>query len=169
MYEASLRMPFLVRWPGVIKPGTVQEAMAINLDFAPTFMDMAGLPVPADMQGRSLLPLLQRRAPGGLADELCTTATTTTRATTTRAPITASAPTDAQADLLLEEGPVGVYDLVKDPHELHNLYNDPAQATVAALKRDLWRLKKALKDEDRFANELPQDSSYVQAPPLKKR
>src|SRR5204862_1574018 len=59
MYEPSLRMPFLVRWPAVIKPGSRQDAITINPDFAPTFMALAGLPVPADMQGRSLVPLLK--------------------------------------------------------------------------------------------------------------
>ena len=56
-------MPFLVRWPAGIKPGTQSDAMALNVDFAPTFLDAAGIPVPADMQGRSLLPVLRGRTP----------------------------------------------------------------------------------------------------------
>ena len=44
MYEESLKMPFLVRWPGRIKPGSTQSAMALNVDFAPTFLEIAGLP-----------------------------------------------------------------------------------------------------------------------------
>jgi len=63
MYEPSVKMPFLVRWPGVVKPGAVQNALAINPDFAPTFMDIAGLSKPADMQGRSLTPLLRGQHP----------------------------------------------------------------------------------------------------------
>ena len=58
IYEESLRTPCLVRWPGVSKPGTATTALASNLDFAPTFLDAAGLPVPKDMHGRSLRPLL---------------------------------------------------------------------------------------------------------------
>jgi len=51
-----------------------------------------------------------------------------------------------------------LFDLVKDPDELHNIYNDPAQQLVAAkLKAELYRLKKELKDDDQFANELPPD------------
>src|SRR5512139_189824 len=61
MYEESIRMPFLVRWPGVARAGSTQSAMALNVDFAPTFMEIAGLSVPADMQGRSLVPLLRGR------------------------------------------------------------------------------------------------------------
>ncbi len=55
MYEESIRMPFLVRWPASIKPGTKSDAIALNIDFAPTFLETAGLPIPAEMQGRSLL------------------------------------------------------------------------------------------------------------------
>ena len=68
MYEECLRMPFLVRWPDGIKAGGVARAMALNVDFAPTFLEAAGLPVPPDMQGRSLVPVLQRTNAGGLAD-----------------------------------------------------------------------------------------------------
>ena len=67
MYEESLRMPFLVRWPAGIKAGTRSDAMALNVDFAPTFLEAAGLPVPGDMQGRSLLPVLRGRTPRRLA------------------------------------------------------------------------------------------------------
>src|SRR5438132_13061187 len=59
MYEESLRMPFLVRWPGHIKAGSVNEQMILNVDFAPMLLDAAGLPAPRDMQGRSFLPLLR--------------------------------------------------------------------------------------------------------------
>src|SRR5205085_5858959 len=59
MYEESIRMPFLVRWPAAIKPGTRIDAMALNIDFAPTFLELAGLPASPDMQGRSLVPVLR--------------------------------------------------------------------------------------------------------------
>ena len=58
MYEESLRMPFVIRWPGKIKPGTTIDAMIQNIDYAPTFLAMAGLDARASMQGRSFLPLL---------------------------------------------------------------------------------------------------------------
>jgi len=59
MYEESLRMPFVARWPGVIKEGTTVDHMIQNIDYAPTFLDAAGIDMPADMQGESLLPLMQ--------------------------------------------------------------------------------------------------------------
>lgn len=58
MYEESLRMPLLIRYPGQIKPGTTVDALTQNLDFAETFLDFAGVQIPADMQGKSLKKLL---------------------------------------------------------------------------------------------------------------
>ena len=58
MYEESLRTPLLVRWPGVVKPGTVSKELVSNLDFAQTFLDIAGAEIPCDMQGLSLKPIL---------------------------------------------------------------------------------------------------------------
>ena len=57
MYEESFRTPLLVRWPDKIKPGTVNSNLVQNLDFAETFLDAAGVDIPDDMQGESLLPL----------------------------------------------------------------------------------------------------------------
>jgi arylsulfatase A-like enzyme len=63
IFEESLRTPLLVRWPGVVKPGGVREEIVSNLDFAETFLDAAGVSIPAEMQGRSLVPLLKGQAP----------------------------------------------------------------------------------------------------------
>ena len=59
MYEESLKMPFIIKWPGVVKAGSRSTQMIQNLDYAGTFLDIAGAPIPADMQGRSLLPILK--------------------------------------------------------------------------------------------------------------
>ena len=66
MYEESLTMPLIVSWPGVTPAGSVNDDLVSNVDFAETFLDMAGLAdrIPADMQGRSLVPLLKGRTPG---------------------------------------------------------------------------------------------------------
>ena len=70
IFEESLRTPLLVRWPGVVKPGSVNHDLVSNLDFAETFLEAAGLPVPGEMQGRSLVPLLTGQTPRRLANEL---------------------------------------------------------------------------------------------------
>jgi len=63
IFEESLRSPLLIRWPGKTKAGSVNKDMVSNLDFAETFLEAAGLPVPAEMQGRSLVPLLNGQTP----------------------------------------------------------------------------------------------------------
>ncbi len=63
MYEESYRTPLLARWPGVIKPGTRNADLVQNIDFAETFLDIAGAPIPGDMQGKSLVPLLKGSTP----------------------------------------------------------------------------------------------------------
>ena len=63
IFEESLRAPLLVRWPGVVKPGSATSSLVSNIDFAETFLDAAGLPIPAEMQGRSLVPLLKGQTP----------------------------------------------------------------------------------------------------------
>jgi arylsulfatase A-like enzyme len=59
MYEESLQMPFLIRYPDGIEAGSVSDEIATNVDFAPTFLDYAGVPVPSYMQGRSMRPILE--------------------------------------------------------------------------------------------------------------
>ena len=63
IFEESLRTPLLVRWPGVTKPGSVNNRIVSLLDFAETFLEIAGRPIPAEMQGRSLVPLLKGTTP----------------------------------------------------------------------------------------------------------
>lgn len=64
IYDESFKTPLLVRWPNVITPGSVNTQMVQNLDFAPTFLDAAGAPIPTDMQGVSLVPLLKGEIEG---------------------------------------------------------------------------------------------------------
>ncbi len=63
MYDESFKTPLLVRWPGHVKPGSVNNDIVSNVDFAQTFLDMAKAPIPADMQGRSMVPVLEGQTP----------------------------------------------------------------------------------------------------------
>ena len=65
MYEESLMMPLIVKWPGVTKPDSRSVQMVQNLDYAQTFLEMAGAEIPSNMQGRSLVPILRN----GKADD----------------------------------------------------------------------------------------------------
>jgi N-acetylglucosamine-6-sulfatase len=70
MFEESLKMPFVIRWPGKIQPGTKCDRLIQNIDYAPTFLEVAGLDVPAEVQGESLLPLFRDPAKGDWRDAI---------------------------------------------------------------------------------------------------
>jgi arylsulfatase A-like enzyme len=157
MYEETLRMPFLVRWPAVIKPGQVQEAMANNTDFAPTFLDAAGVAVPAEMQGRSLVPLWKGERPADWRRSVYYRYYHDPGHHNTRAHYGVRTETHKLIHFW-KSGQWEMYDLVKDPAEMRNRYEDPSeQKVVAELKAELFRLKKEFKDDDRFADQLPFD------------
>ena len=59
MYEESFKMPFLIKWPGKIKAGSRPRAMIQNIDYAPTFLEVAGVKIPKEVQGKSMLPMLK--------------------------------------------------------------------------------------------------------------
>ena len=156
MYEESLRTPLLVRWPGKIKPGSVSKSMALNLDFPATMLDAAGAKVPADMQGRSFLPVLMGKPPANWR-----------RSMYYRYYHPGHHNVDAHYGVRTDRYKLiffnklnqwELYDLQKDPIEMKNVYNDPAyQKTVEQLKKELYRLKKEFKDDDQFADKLPAD------------
>jgi arylsulfatase A-like enzyme len=164
MYEPSLKMPFVIRWPGVIKPGSVQDEMIINTDFAPTFMDMAGLRTPADMQGRSIVPLLRGRHPWTWRESMYYRYYHDPGDHNTAAHYGVRTLTH-KLIYYWKKDQWELYDLGRDPEEMRNIYADPAQiSTVAKLKKELVRLRKELKDHDEFANEQP--PSGVDGQPL---
>jgi arylsulfatase A-like enzyme len=156
MYEESLRMPFLIRWPSKIKPGSVNKGMILNVDFAPMMLDAAGVQVPADMQGRSFLPLLTGRTPRGWR-----TAMYYRYYHPGHHNVAAHYGIRTQRYKLIYFNKLNqweLYDLEKDPTEMRNVYSDPAyQKIVEQLKKEMNRLKKELKDEDQFADSLPKD------------
>jgi N-acetylglucosamine-6-sulfatase len=61
MFEESLKMPFIIRWPGKIKAGSRYKQLIQNIDYAPTFLAAAGIAAPADVQGKSMLPLFKEQ------------------------------------------------------------------------------------------------------------
>jgi arylsulfatase A-like enzyme len=157
MYEESLRMPFLVRWPAEIAPGTRSDAIGLNVDFAPTFLEAAGLPVPPDMQGRSLLPVLRGRTPADWRTSMYYRYYHDPGHHNTRAHYGVRTRTH-KLIYFWKKDQWELFDLVNDPLELHNLYGRPGQEELtAALKTELQRLKAAVKDQDQFADAQPPD------------
>jgi len=155
MYEPSLRMPFMARWPAATKAGSVTTAIATNCDFAPTFLDLAGVKVPPDMQGRSLVPLLRGQRPSDWRTSMYYRYYHDPGHHHTRAHY--GVRTDSHKLIYFwTKDQWECYDLVKDPEEMHNIYNDPsARPIVEKLKQELYRLKKEVEDEDQFAKEQP--------------
>ncbi len=155
MYEESLRMPLLVRWPAATRAGASSEQMALNLDFAPTFLEAAGLPVPSDMQGRSLVPLLRGKRPAAWRTSMYYRYYHDPGDHNTRAHYGVRTLTHKLIHYWKQDQ-WELFDLEKDPQELSNLYGQPGQERLAAeLKAELLRLKQQLGDDDQFANEQP--------------
>src|SRR5204863_6707978 len=123
--------PFLVRWPGVIRLGTIQDAMAINPDFAPTFLDLAGLKVPSDMQGRSLVPLFKGEKPPDWRTSMYYRYYHDPGDHNTRAHYGVRTLTH-KLICYWKTDQWELFDLVKDPDELRNIYGDPAQRELVA-------------------------------------
>jgi arylsulfatase A-like enzyme len=155
MYEESLRMPFLVRYPGKIKPGTVNDAMALNVDFAPTFLEYAGLPVPADMQGRSLVPLLSGKKPKGWRTSMYYRYYHYPQ--DHRVQPHYGVRTERYKLIYFNRiDEWELFDLKKDPHELKSVYASLTYAgTVKKLKTELVRQRQQLNDHDQFADGPP--------------
>jgi arylsulfatase A-like enzyme len=149
MYEESLRTPLLVRWPGRTASGSTCEAMTMNLDFASTFLEVAGEPVPEDMQGQSLAPLLAGETPADWRRSIYY------HYYEFPGPHSVAKHRGVRTERyklieFYELGEWELYDLQDDPEELKNIFADPAQAkNVEELKRELERLRVAFKDIDR--------------------
>jgi arylsulfatase A-like enzyme len=153
MYEESIRMPFLVRWPAAIKAGARIDAMALNVDFAPTFLDAAGLPIPGEMQGRSVLPLLRARTPPNWRNAMYYRYYHDPGDHNTRAHYGIRTRTH-KLIYFWKKDQWELFDLVNDQSELHNLYGEPGlEALTAGLKQQLAQLKRDLRDDDQLAND----------------
>ncbi len=159
MYEESLRMPFIVRYPQEIAPGTVNDDMILNVDFAPLFLDLAGVDVPAEMQGHSLRPLLNGKTPDDWRQAMYY------RYWMHKAHHNVYAHYGIRtlqhkliyyyADALGQAGTIDeryepeweLFDLAQDPHELNNVVANPHYAeTVTQLKAQLHALQAAFGD-----------------------
>ena len=140
MYEEAMRMPLLMRWPGRIAPGTRVEGLVQNIDLAPSFLSIAGAPVPAAMQGRSVVPLLDGPAPADWRRSLYYHYYDHNRHQVSR-----HAGVRTERHKLIHfytDDTWEAYDLLADPLEVHNRYGDPAFADeVAALQAEYLRLR----------------------------
>ena len=144
MYEESFRTPLIISWPGVTKKSTT-NSMVQNLDFAETILDMADLPIPSDMQGKSIAPLLKGKQKGNVHDALYYHFYENKEHKVAKH---IGVRTDRYKLIYFYENKEWeMYDLDKDKHEMHNVYNDPAYAKVQQMmKEKLKELVKQYKD-----------------------
>jgi len=147
MYEESYRTPFLIKWPGVTKPGSVNTDLVQNIDFAPSFLGIAGVSIPKDIQGLSLVPLFNGETPEDWRTSLYyhyyefPGAWHAVRrhegVSTDRYKLIRFYGNDVPNGEEWE-----FYDLKADPHEQTNAYSYPKyESEIAELKAELLRLR----------------------------
>ena len=150
MYEESLKMPLIVKWPGVAEAGSKSTQMVQNLDYASTFLDMAGANIPKDLQGQSLVPLLKGEQDGKFRDAIYYHYY--------EYPSVHMVPRHygirTERYKLMNIYQFGVweqYDLQEDPDELTNIYETADKELVAEMTQKLEDLRKHYDDNSHEA------------------
>ena len=148
MYEESLRMPLVMRYPRQIAAGQNADELVLNLDLAPTLLEFAGVPIPDDMQGRSLRPLVDGSRTPEWRDAIYYRYYEYPHGWHLVRPHYGIR--TERYKLIHFEGDMDhweLYDLLEDPNELRNLYGEPSlAATQQRLHQRLTALKKELQD-----------------------
>ncbi|MDB6069045.1 MAG: betC 1, partial [Verrucomicrobiales bacterium] len=158
MYEPSLRIPLLVRAPGLAAPASVSARMVINTDFAPTFLDLAGIPIPTDMQGSSLKPLLTGNPSDNWRKSMYYRYYHDPGDHNTAAHLGIRTETEKLIHFWKLDT-WEYYDLAADPSEQNNRIQDPAAAPrIEALRTELKRLQATLGDTGQFSESIPPSS-----------
>ena len=147
-------MPLLVRYPKLIKPGTVRDEFALNIDLAPTLLSMAGVSVPHAMQGRSLVPLLKGERPAWRRSFLIEYYSDKVFPRVVQMGYKAVRNQRWKYIHYLElEGMDELYDLKADPYEMKNLIKEPRAARhLRALREELQRLLEQTIPEKQLPN-----------------
>lgn len=148
MYEESFRTPLLMRYPKEIKPGTVIDRLVQNLDFAPTMLDYAGVPIPADFQGESFRKLVNGST-DAWREAVYYTYYEYPAVHMVKRHYGIATDRYKLIHFYYDIDEWELYDLEKDPHELNNVYNDPGYADVRAdLHKKLEVLREQYGDSD---------------------
>ncbi len=156
MFEQSYRTPLLIEWPGITKPGTVNNDMVSNLDFAETFLDIAGVKVPSDMQGTSIVPILKGKTPANWRKEHYYHYYEYPGSHMVKRHYGISTEQYKLIHYYYDIDEWELYDIKADPQELKNVYNDPAYAKIRAmLHKHLDELRKKYKDKPGLAETFP--------------
>ncbi len=144
MFEESYRTPLLIQWPGVTKPGSVNNDMVSNIDLPETFLEIAGVKVPSDMQGRSMVPVLKGQTPANWRKEHYYHYYEYPGSHMVKRHYGMSTERYKLMHYYYDIDEWEMYDLKTDPQEMKNVYDDPSYASV---RKNLHkRLKKLMKE-----------------------
>ena len=147
MYEESLNTPLVMRLPkGYEAKGDITE-MVQNIDYAPTFLDLAGAPIPADMDGVSLLPLLKGEHPKNWRKSIYYHFYEYPAEHAVKRHYGVRTERYKLIHFYNDIDAWELYDLQTDPHELHNIYGQPGtERLTKELRKELERLQKQYGD-----------------------
>lgn len=151
MYQESFKTPLIVRWPETVKPGAVNNELVSNLDFAPTFLEMAGAKIPEDMQGRSLVPVLKGEKPTDWRTSIYYHYYEFPGEHKVKKH---EGIFDGRYKLIHFYDDIDeweLYDIQEDPHEMHNIYG----------------IAKYAKEIERLRDELDREKARLKVPPIK--
>ena len=147
VYDESFKTPLLVAWPGKIAPKSTSSTMVQNLDYAQTFLEAAGIPAPADMQGESLLPLLTGNSESWTRDAVYYHYYEYPAVHMVKRHYAIVTEQYKLVHYYYDVDEWELIDRIKDPQELRNVYGDPSYAPVVAeLHRKLEALRKQYGD-----------------------
>ena len=144
-YEESIRVPLVVRGPG-IRAGSTSESYVLNNDFAPTMLALAGVPIPSTVDGRSFTPLLQGQKPSSWRDDFliehwAPQGASTEDENSAAIPDYAGVRTARHVYVEYVTGETELYDLQNDPYQLTSLHATASNSVVAPLKSRLNALR----------------------------
>ncbi len=138
MFEESLAMPFVIRWPGAVKAGVETEALIQNIDYAPTFLDIAGAEIPEDIQGVSIVPVLKNegKAPADWREAIYYQYS----GERTHAVARHDGVRDSRYKLMRfpDTDEWMLFDLEKDPEEMKNVFADPEYESVLKQMKEIY-------------------------------
>ena len=147
IYDESFKTPLMIRWPNEIKPGTTNDEMVQNLDFAQTLLEAAQIEVPSDMQGESLIPLLKGDIEKWKRDAVYYHYYEYPAVHMVKRHYGIVTKEYKLAHFYYDVDEWELYDRINDPQEMTNVYHDPAYAaTVTKLKKKLKELRIKYKD-----------------------
>ncbi len=152
MFEQSYRTPLLVRWPGVVESGSVNNDMVSNIDLAETFLEMACVEVPEDMQGRSMVPVLRGKTPRSWRKEHYYHYYEYPGSHMVKRHYGMRTEQYKLMHYYYDIDEWEMYDLKSDPYELKNVYNDPSYTSVKKnLHKRLEKLMVKFGDSEELA------------------